>query len=273
MSVSATGWLRPFESRRTWYALGLGAALWAGLAYAALPFAWRHFERQKGLDGAAMVTQTAQGIPGDAINVGVVGDEREVICAFNAAGWTPADPVTLASAVKIVGSVVLDRPYPDAPVSPLFYQGRREDIAFQKPGGKSADTRHHVRFWRTLDSGTEGRPVWLGSASFDRGVGLSHYTLQVTHHIAADIDAERDTIMEDFAGAGVATDYYAVTGVGPTFDGHNGGGDRYFTDGDVALAVLARDCSTGPTGAPKMAPGPPASELKNGVWRVIRPWL
>ena len=41
-----------------------------------------------------------------------------------------------------------DRPDKDAPVSPLYYDGRVEDLAFEKPSGKSADRRHHVRFVR-----------------------------------------------------------------------------------------------------------------------------
>ena len=74
---------------------------------------------------------------------------------MQAAGWYPADPVTLRSSIEIVGSVLLDRPYRDAPVSPLFYLGRREDLAFEKPIGNSADHRHHVRFWKVLDQGEE----------------------------------------------------------------------------------------------------------------------
>jgi hypothetical protein len=111
---------------------------------------------------------------------------------MHAAGWYPADPITLRTSIDIVGSVAFDRPYHDAPVSPLYYQGKKEQLAFEKPDGKSADRRHHVRFWQVLDKGTDGRPVWLGSVTFDRGVGLSHDTGQVTHHIAPDIDAERD---------------------------------------------------------------------------------
>jgi hypothetical protein len=67
-----------------------------------------------------MVTQTRQGIPGDPINVGLIGNEKEVLCAMNAAKWYPADPVTFRSSIEIAGSVLLDRPYPDAPVSNLF---------------------------------------------------------------------------------------------------------------------------------------------------------
>ena len=110
-----------------------------------------------------MVTHTAQGIPGDPINVGLVGNDKDVLCAMQAAGWYPADPVTLRSSIEIAGSVLLDRPYRDAPVSNLYYLGRREDLAFEKPDGRSADHRHHVRFWKALDEGEEKRPVWLGA--------------------------------------------------------------------------------------------------------------
>ena len=58
-----------------------------------------------------MVTRTAQDIPGDALNVGLAGSREDVVFAMHAAGWFPADPITLKTSVEIVGSVVLDRAY------------------------------------------------------------------------------------------------------------------------------------------------------------------
>ena len=210
------------------------------IAYIVLPQIWTHYEHQKGLAGLTMVTRTAQGIPGDPINVGLVGTKADVLCAMHAAAWYPADPITFRSSVEIVGSVILDRPYRDAPVSPLFYQGRREDLAFEKPDGSSADRRQHVRFWEVLKRGDEGRPVWLGSATFDRGVGLSRDTGQVTHHIAPDIDAERDRLTDDLKTAKVVEAIYEVSGIGPTLAGRNGEGDRYYTDGEIKISRLVR---------------------------------
>src|SRR4029079_17419852 len=100
-------------------------------------------------------TRTASGIPGDALNVGLVGSKEDVLTAMHAAGWFPADPITLRSSVEIVGSVILDRPYHDAPVSPLYYQGKKEQLAFEKPDGRSADRRHHVRLWQGVARGAE----------------------------------------------------------------------------------------------------------------------
>jgi hypothetical protein len=238
------------------------------LAYVALPALWTHHEHQRGLADLPMVTRTAQGIPGDPINVGLIGDKRDVLCAMQAAGWYPADPVTLRSSIEIVGSVLLDRPYHDAPVSPLFYLGRREDLAFEKPVGDSADRRHHVRFWKVLDQGEEKRPVWLGDATFDRGVGVSHYTGAITHHIAADVDADRNLLAADLEAAGMVDAKYQVSGVGVTLTGRNGGGDPYYTDGEVWILRLVVACQkrTAPT---DIIPSPPATEIKDQIWHAV----
>src|SRR5260370_32500601 len=100
-------------------------------------------------------------------------------------------------------------------VSPLYYNGKKEQLAFEKPDGRSADKRHHVRLWLVLEKGTDGRPVWLGSVTFDRGVGLSHDTGQVTHHIGPDIDADRDLLMRDLREAGKGQDFVHHFGNGP----------------------------------------------------------
>jgi hypothetical protein len=238
------------------------------LAYVVLPAFWTHHEHQKGLATLSMVTLTAQGIPGDPINVGLVGDDKDVLCAMAAAGWYPADRVTLRSAIEIVGSVVLDRPYHDAPVSPLYYLGRREDLAFEKPSGRSPDHRHHVRFWKVLEQGQEKRPVWLGDATFDSGVGVSHYTGAVTHHIDADIDAERARLATDLEAAGMVDAKYQVTGIGPTMAGRNGGGDLYYTDGEVWILRLVEACQKRSDPA-TIIPSPPATELKDQIWQAV----
>src|SRR3979411_1630819 len=238
------------------------------LAYLILPAVWTHYEHQKRLADLPMVTLTAQGIPGDPINVGLVGETKDVLCAMQAAGWSPADPVTLRSSIEIAGSVLLDRPYRDAPVSPLYYLGRREDFAFEKPVGSSPDHRHHVRFWKVLDQGEEKRPVWLGDATFDRSVGVSHYTGAITHHIGADIDAERALLAANLEAAGMVDAKYQVTGVGPTVAARNGGGDLYYTDGEVWVLRLVEAWKRR-DGPAVTIPSPPATELKDQIWAAV----
>ncbi|MEQ1520355.1 MAG: LssY C-terminal domain-containing protein [Aestuariivirga sp.] len=253
-----------------WLVVFAVAALAYGVvAYALLPLLWRHYEHQQGLASKPMITETAEGIPGDPLNVGLVGDEVEVHRIMLAAGWQPADAITLRSSIAIAGSVVLDRPYEAAPVSTLFYEGRRQDFAFEKAIGGSADRRHHVRLWLVLAKGDEGRSVWLGAATRDLGVGLSHYTGQITHHIAADIDAERDALLGDLAASRMVTALYKVSGVGPTLFGRNGEGDVYFTDGELRFAVISLDATLVSTN-PAELESPALSELKDNVWSAAR---
>ncbi len=219
---------------------GLVAVLLAYLlvAYFIAPEIWIFRDASRVAEFGNMVTRTEQDIPGDPINVGLVGSKEEVIRAFAAAKWDPADKITLRTSIDIGLSVVLDRPDLDAPVSPLLFEGRKQDLAFEKPVGGSADRRNHVRFWLTKETGADGRPLWLGSASFDRGVGFSHDTGQVTHHIGPDVDAERDLVIGDLQTAGQLSSSYEIPGVGATKTGRNGGGDPYFTDGKALVGVL-----------------------------------
>lgn len=244
-------------------------ALYLAAAYVILPRVWTHYEHEPGLAGRPMVTVTANGIPGDPLNVGLVGSGEEAIRALAAAGWYPADPVTLKTSIAIAGSVIFDRPYRDAPVSPLFYEGRKQDFAFEKPAGESADRRHHVRFWETLQAGESGRPVFLGSATFDRGAGVSHYTGEITHHIAPDIDVERDFLIGELTRANMLTGIFHVTGIGPTLLGRNGGGDPYFTDGEISVGVLSPNAAPVTT-MPETLPDPVPVAAKNAVWAGAR---
>ncbi len=110
--------------------------------------------------------------------------------------------------------------------------------------------------------------MWLGSATFDRGVGLSRYTGQVTHHIAPDIDAERNRLVDDLKVAKVVEAIYEVTGVGPTLFGRNGEGDRYYTDGEIKISRLVAGCNAKAATTVELR-NPPIVNLKNDAWKAI----
>ncbi|MDR6631603.1 hypothetical protein J2X72_000374 [Phyllobacterium sp. 1468] len=255
--------------KRLFVGAAIIVAVYLLLAYVVLPTVWTHYERQPGLANHPMVTKTARGIPGDPLNVGLIGDREDIIRAMHAGAWYPADPVTLRSSIDIIGSVLLDRPYDKAPVSPLFYDGRREDLAYEMPVGSSAKQRHHVRLWKVLDTGVEQRPVWLGSATFDQRVGLSEYTGQVTHDIAPDIDAERDYFANSLTKAGMVEAIYQVSGVGPTLNGRNGEGSPYFTDGEIRMLTLVHK-GLRRSQPPEILASPPLIEAKDNAWMTIK---
>lgn len=207
-------------------------------AYLILPrFVERRVRQQSAPPDNICLTHTASGLPGDPVNVSLIGTEDDVIRALLAAGWRPADALSFRSSVRIAVDTVLDKPDENAPVSNLYLFGRKEDLAFEKPIGHSPRERHHVRFWRS-DTLEASRPVWYGAATHDVGVELSRATGQVTHRIAPDVDTERNMLMDDLAKAVHPVEVRTITGFHKVLQGRNGGGNPWYTDGRLRIAVL-----------------------------------
>jgi hypothetical protein len=222
---------------------GLGAlvlGVYLGLAYLVLPAFWKGYARRHpALDDVPRVTHVADGMPGDPLNVALVGTEAEVKKLMVAARWYPADPLTLRSCLAIGLDTVLKRADDEAPVSNLYLFGRKQDLAFEQPVGGNPRQRHHVRFWRCDRAAADGRPVWVGSAVYDDRVGINRLTGQITHHTAADVDAERDKLFHDLEQTGDLSAVDIVDGFHQVLKGHNGGGDPWHTDGRLFLGVIA----------------------------------
>lgn len=226
------------KRRRRWRWVVLGLAFWAVVAYLIVPGLWAYyFEHAKPLPDVARVTHTSDGHPGDPVNIALEGREEELIKAMLAAGWYPADPITLSSSVRIAVDTVLRRPDDTAPVSPLYLFGRKEDLAFEQPVPGGPRHRHHVRFWR-WDQLRNGLEVWFGAATYDEHAGLSYTTGQVTHHIAPDVDAERDRIVAELRRVRWVGGVEWIDGFHRQREGRNGGGDLWRTDGRLAVVRL-----------------------------------
>jgi hypothetical protein len=217
----------------------MALAVWAIVAYLAMPTLWKHRERRHpALEDAPRITKTGALIPGDPLNLSFIGSEDDLVSAMHAAHWFPADPITLRSSLRIAEDSILHRAYEDAPVSNLYLFGRKEDLAFEKPAGKDPRERHHVRFWKSPTPDAQGRPCWFGAVTFDRSVGFSHTTGQITHHIAPDLDAERDALVADLQKVDRVDklewkDDFQLLG-----EGRNGGGDLWKTDKRMAIVTL-----------------------------------
>ncbi|WKD60446.1 hypothetical protein CCICO_01970 [Corynebacterium ciconiae DSM 44920] len=222
--------------------LGYVLAVWALMAYIALPRLHQLLTELYVPDYFIGRTRTADGLLGDPVNLALDGEEADIHAAMSAAGWTRADEVTLRSSWKIIISSVFRRSYPHAPVSPLLLFGRRQAFAYQQEVDGSASQRHHVRFWPTpegwiLPGGH--RVEWLAAGSYDRGVGLSAFTGQVTHKIDADIDLERDYIINTMRYSDPAIEVSVIEDFSTSYHHRNGGGDQIHTDGTLPIVDVS----------------------------------
>jgi hypothetical protein len=228
------------------------------------PLVFAHYEHNPGLARVPKRTHDRRGHPGDPVNVALVGTAAEVQAAFARARWARADSLSRRADLAIAKSVLLRRPDSTAPVSSLYLYDRRQDIAFEREVGRSAGRRHHVRLWLADGITDHGRPIWIGDATYDVRAGVSRVNFAPTHHIDADVDRERDTVMADLGTAGQLSERYAVTGLGLRVDAHNASGDRFDTDGELDVGVISLGNAV--HGSPTTLADPPLVRWKNAAW-------
>jgi hypothetical protein len=229
------------------------ASTYAAAAYLILPRAIRLGTHILNRGRVPAYTLTGDGLPGDPVNLILIGAFDELRSAFALAGWTEADPLGLGSSWRMACAFILNRSYPSAPFSTLFLFDRGQDIGFQRSIDDSPRKRHHVRFWglsiargeETLDTAAfwlaSGRPaaseraMWVGAATKDVGLSLTRLSFQVTHATDADTNAEREFLV------GVLTEHGGIGPVRYHRPGDRltlGAVNRYVSDGLVALAEL-----------------------------------
>ena len=198
-------------------------------------------------------TITGDGLPGDPVNVALVGTLQQLRSAFTILGWSEADRLGLASSWGMVRAFVFNSPYPTAPFSTLYLFGRGQDIGFQKAIDNSPRKRHHIRFWALSVTraqttwGTAGfwlntdrppdneRVLWVGAGTRDTGLSLTRLTFQITHATDSDTNAERDHVIAELTKSraiGAAKVYQSGQDLLTEHVNH------YVTDGEIALASL-----------------------------------
>ncbi|MDF0513607.1 LssY C-terminal domain-containing protein [Agromyces sp. H3Y2-19a] len=235
-----------------WFGPLFFVVFWLVLAYLVLPRLHRILTTIYVPDYFIGRARTSDGLLGDPVNLALRGDERSLHEAMAAAGWTRADDVDARSSWRIIASTLTRRSYDEAPVSPLFLFGRMQDFAYQQEVAGNPAKRHHVRFWRTPDGWLlpGGRRVdWLAAGTFDRSVGFSLFTLQITHKIDADTDVERDHIVRTLVDSGVPVEVGVISDFSTGYHSRNGGGDTIRTDGDLPVVVLGDAIGVEPAAA------------------------
>ena len=177
---------------------------------------------------------------GDPVNLVMIGDFYDVAAAFARRGWVPAEETYSTAAWKTIKSYIFGSRYRYSPVSSLYFYGRHQDFARQKPR-HDVHERNHLRLWYS-PMRFEGKIVFVGQVSRDIGVRFTTKTWPpVTHKIDPDIDEARHSVVEDLLFSHTIAEFGFVKGVGrvtPSKPRSNLTGDPYFTDGLRAVIVL-----------------------------------
>ena len=177
---------------------------------------------------------------GDPANLVIIGEFKDIAAAFARQGWLPAEETYSTAVWKTIKSFLFGSRYRYSPVSPLYYFGRHQDLARQKPR-HDIHERNHLRLWYSPFR-YDGKPVFIGQISRDIGV---RFTMKarppVTHKIDPDIDEARHSLVEDLLFSQMLTSVGWIKGVGITRASkprENLTGDPYFTDGYRVVLVL-----------------------------------
>lgn len=226
-----------------WWMVGLFFVVWVIVAYLALPRLHRILSSIYVPNYFIGRTRTADGILSDPVNLAARGSEEQLHKVMDAAGWSLADDITPRSAWKMVTTVLRRKSYPNAPVSPAFLFGRKQDFAYQQEVDNNPNQRHHVRFWRCpkgwlLPGGH--RVDWLAAGTYDRSIGLSLFTFQLTHRIDEDTDIERDYIIQTIQDSVEPVRVAILKDFSSGYHSRNGGGDSIRTDGDLPILELSK---------------------------------
>jgi hypothetical protein len=179
---------------------------------------------------------------GDPMNLAVIGS-LEDLAATAGCDWDVTERVTSGTAWRTMMSFIFGSQYRYSPVSPLYYEGRHQDVALQK-ARDSVKQRNHLRLWLT-PLRYNGKPVWVGQVSRDIGVRWTLKTINLTtHKINPNVDEARSYLVGDLIHGQTVKWWGYVKGAeaAPYWQPrHNLTGDPYFTDGLRAVIELSAD--------------------------------
>lgn len=180
---------------------------------------------------------------GDPLNLAVIGELEDLITIFTSSGWDETSALTMGSGLSMAKAFLTGENDRYSPVSPLYYHGHPQDIAFQKTRD-NINQRLHFRLWYT-SMRYNGKPVWMGAISRDIGVKFTFKTwYMTTHKIDPNLDDSRDYLLADLLEVEKVSRYGFVENTAleqPSHKNKNLTNDPYFTDNKRLVIELSTE--------------------------------
>jgi len=160
----------------------------------------------------------------EPLNLIVLAENDEVLAdAFRGAGWHLADPTNFRSYLKLTGFFILDKEYPQMPITPSFWNARVNDFGFEK---FEEEKRHYARFWKTKFE-YSGKDIYVGKVNASEPVKWN-----IVRKIDRDIDRERGYALDELGDhVGSYSKERLLFSLSE---------ERYFTDGNVYVIFLKK---------------------------------
>ncbi|HEV2388566.1 MAG TPA: LssY C-terminal domain-containing protein [Candidatus Acidoferrales bacterium] len=178
------------------------------------------------------------GKPGDMVNFILVGSREQVQGAMKAAGWVTVDRSVQDAITHALDDVLQHQAYNAMPMSQLFLFGRPQDFGYASGIPLEVmQNRDHCRLWEAPWLTPEGRSVWVGAGTHDTNFERDP-TGKVTHSIDPNVDHERDNIVQSLQGAAQVKNLCYFTPGKPLREGLTATGDKFTSDGRLALIFL-----------------------------------
>ena len=175
---------------------------------------------------------------GDMVNFVIVGPQKDVQAALEAATWHIADTDNRKAVINAVLQTYGSKDYLAMPMSILYLFGRKQDFGYEmaEPIAMVA-SRHHFRIWKAPFT-YGGQEVWVGAGTHDIGFAKDRRNNNVTHKIDPAVDGERDNIGISLQKANKVKSMSYYLPPNPVQDAKNATGDAYHSDGKLLVIFL-----------------------------------
>lgn len=179
---------------------------------------------------------------GDPINLIMIGDTQDILTSFVTAKWDETEVIYWGSIWKMIRSFSFKKNYRYSPISPQYYEGRSQDMAFQKARA-TINERMHLRLWHS-PLRYQGKAVWVGAVSRDIGVRFTTKAWNLmTHEIDPDLDESMLYVMSDLMYWNRIEKYAFIGGVPASTaeqPAYNMMGAPYFTSGKRVVLLVSK---------------------------------
>jgi len=175
---------------------------------------------------------------GDMVNFVIVGSQKDVQAALEAANWHVADTSNTGAVLSAVMATYQKKDYLTMPMSTLYLFGRKQDFGYEmaEPIAMVA-SRHHFRIWKAPFT-WQNQEVWVGAGTHDIAFAKDKRNGSVTHKIDPAVDGERDNIGASLQKANKTKTLSYYLPANPVQDAKNATGDGYHSDGRLLVILL-----------------------------------